>query len=239
MLGLAKRNLLGRNMTYSYATARSAPLLKWEDERLLIENWQRRQDPSALEALLLSHARIVHHWARKLSRDKVEQEELLSEGIFGLIRAADLFDVTREVRFSTYARWWVKNSVLTALDRLRTVVETPANARTSASQQNSRSLHDDDGFRTLVSEDPTPEEHMIAKSTHEAMRQRIRDAMTGLNEVDREVLTCRSLKQPPDTISDLATRLGMNTSRLRQLERRAMARLKYELIARGVLTSRV
>ncbi|NEK23813.1 sigma-70 family RNA polymerase sigma factor [Sulfitobacter sp. JBTF-M27] len=226
-------------MTYSYAAARSAPLLEWEDERLLIENWQLRQDANALEALVLSHARIVHYWARKLSRDKVEQEELVSEGIIGLIRAADLFDVTREVRFSTYARWWVKNSVLTALDRLRSVVETPANARKSAPQQINRSIDDEDNFEGLVSDDPTPEEHMIAKSSRDAMRRRITDAMTGLNDIDREVLTCRSLKQPPDTISDLANRLGMNTSKLRQLERRAMARLKYELIARGVMTSRV
>ncbi|MFC6639694.1 sigma-70 family RNA polymerase sigma factor [Sulfitobacter sediminilitoris] len=184
-------------MTYSYAAARSAPLLEWEDERLLIENWQLRQDANALEALVLSHARIVHYWARKLSRDKVEQEELVSEGIIGLIRAADLFDVTREVRFSTYARWWVKNSVLTALDRLRSVVETPANARKSAPQQINRSIDDEDNFEGLVSDDPTPEEHMIAKSSRDAMRRRITDAMTGLNDIDREVLTCRSLKQPP------------------------------------------
>lgn len=222
-------------MTYSYAAARSAPLLEWEDERLLIEGWQRRQDADALEALVISHARIVHFWARKLSRDATEQEELVSEGILGLIRAADMFDVGRDVRFSTYARWWVKNSVLTALDRLRSVVESPANVP----QQKSRSIEDEDQSGGLVSDDPTPEEHLIAKSSHDAMCRRIIDAMTGLDEIDREVLTCRSLKQPPDTISDLAARLGVNTTKLRQLERRAMARLKYELMARGVMTSRV
>ncbi len=49
-------------MTISYATARSAPFLEWEDERRLIEGWQMQKDRSALETLLLSHVRIVFAW---------------------------------------------------------------------------------------------------------------------------------------------------------------------------------
>jgi RNA polymerase sigma-32 factor len=225
-------------MAISYAAARNAPLLEFEDERLLIEDWQARKDTNALEALLLSHARIVFFWARKLSPDTVEQEELVSEGLMGLIRAADMFDLGREVRFSTYARWWVKNSVLTALARLRSIVETPAGAQTAAPQLARQSLDDDAGFDALVSPDPTPEEAMIKKSSLHLMRQRISEAMVHLDDIDREVVVSRAFKQPPDSIGDLAERLSMSTSKLRQLERRAMSRLKYELLARGVMTSR-
>ncbi len=222
-------------MTISYATARNAPILEWADERLLIEDWQRRKDRSALEALLLSHIRIVFAWARKLSNDKSEQEEMLSEGILGLIRAADMFDLAREVRFSTYARWWVKNSVLSAFQRLRTIVETPVGARTVGLQQIKQSS---DVFDMLVCDGPTPEEQMIATSSLDLLREHLAEAMTGLDDIDREVVACRTLKQPPETISELAVRLKMNNSKLRQVERRAMSRLKNELMARGVTTSR-
>jgi RNA polymerase sigma-32 factor len=222
-------------MTISYATARSAPILEWADERQLIADWQTQKDRSALEALLLSHVRIVFAWVRKLSSNKAEQEEMLSEGILGLIRAADMFDLKREVRFSTYARWWVKNSVLSAFERLRTIVEMPAGARSEGTQQIKQSS---DVFDLLVCDDPTPEEQMIATSSLELLRRRLAEAMTGLDDIDREVVICRTLKQPPETISDLAARLKMNNSKLRQVERRAMSRLKHELLASGVTTSR-
>jgi RNA polymerase sigma-32 factor len=222
-------------MTISYATARSAPFLEWEDERRLIEGWQLQKDKSALEALLLSHVRIVFAWVRKLSADRTEQEEMLSEGILGLIKAVDMFDLEREVRFSTYARWWVKNSVLNAFERLRTIVEVPAGKRSRETAQIKQSS---DVFDFLVCSDPTPEEQMIATSSLEFLRQRLARAMTSLCDLDREVVICRALKQPPETISDLAARLKIDNNKLRQVERRAMSRLKNELMASGVTTSK-
>ena len=89
-------------------------MLALEDERVLLKDWQVSKDKFALESLVLSHARIVFYWARKLSDDQAEREDLISEGILGLIHAADLFDLDRDVRFSTYAKWWVKNATMTA-----------------------------------------------------------------------------------------------------------------------------
>ncbi|MDF3414802.1 sigma-70 family RNA polymerase sigma factor [Sulfitobacter sp. M57] len=222
-------------MTISYATARSAPILEWADERRLIEGWQNQKDRFALEKLLLSHVRIVFAWVRKLSADKAEQEEMVSEGILGLIKAADMFDLAKEVRFSTYARWWVKNSVLSAFERLRSIVEMPAGVRVEAGQQVKQST---DVFEMLVCDDPTPEERMIANSSRDLMRARLAEALKELGEVDRDVVTSRALKQPSETFDDLAARLKMNSTKLRQIERRAMSRLKNELLARGVTTSR-
>lgn len=222
-------------MTISYATARNAPILEWADERRLIEGWQRRKDRTALEKLLLSHVRIVFAWVRKLSADRAEQEEMVSEGILGLIKAADMFDLAREVRFSTYARWWVKNSVLTAFERLRSIVEMPADVPKESRQQVKQSA---DLFDMLVCDAPTPEERMIAVSSRDLLNARLAEALTGLDVLDREVVTSRALKQPSEPINDLAARLKINSTKLRQIERRAMSRLKNELMARGVTTSR-
>ena len=222
-------------MTISYAAARNAPLLALEDERVLLKHWQVSKDQCALESLVLSHARIVFYWARKLSDDQTEREDLVSEGILGLIHAADLFDLDRDVRFSTYARWWVKNATMTARDQLRAVVETPAGTQNSTQH----SIDDEDSFATLVSDDPNPEETVIARSTQDLLRSRLQDAMTVLEDTDREVLYSRSLKQRPESIQCLAARLGINSTKLRQIERRAMSRLKFELATRGILTSKV
>ena len=210
-------------------------MLAMEDERVLLKHWQVSKDQCALESLVLSHARIVFYWARKLSDDQTEREDLVSEGILGLIHAADLFDLDRDVRFSTYARWWVKNATMTARDQLRAVVETPAGIQNSTQH----SIDDDDSFASLASDDPNPEETVIAQSTQNLLRNCLQDAMTVLEDTDRDVLYSRTLKQPPESIQSLAARLGINSTKLRQVERRAMSRLKFELATRGILTSKV
>ncbi|WP_295512676.1 sigma-70 family RNA polymerase sigma factor [uncultured Sulfitobacter sp.] len=225
-------------MEISYALARSAPMLEWEQERALIEGWQTNKDPSALEELLLSHARIVYYWARKLSSDQADREDLISEGIIGLIKAAEMFDLERDVRFSTYARWWVKNATITARNRLHAIVDTPEGTSKEIPAPTRHSVDDENTLLSLVSDDPSPEEHLITRSSHQKMCKNISEAMAGLDAIDREVVQCRMIKQPPESVKDLSVRLGVNSDKLRQLERRAMVRLKTELVSRGVVTSR-
>lgn len=207
-----------------------------EDERLLIEGWQMRKDQSSLEKLIFSHARMVYFWARKVSHDKSEQEELVAEGILGLIKAVGMFDQGQRVRFSTYARWWVKNSVLTALSRSRSIVQVPVGAEV---MHTDFTHNGDDALDQLASDDPTPEELTIHRSSNNALRAEIAGALDALDWMDREIVVARSLNDPPAKISELSERLDISSARVRQLERRAMTRLKYELLERGVMTSRM
>jgi RNA polymerase sigma-32 factor len=101
------------------------------------------------------------------------------------------------------------------------------------------SIDDDESFALLASEDPNPEEAVIAQSSQSLIRARLFEAMALLPPMDREVLQARTLRQPPESIQDLATRMAVTPAKLRQVERRAMTRLKYELAARGVLTSKM
>lgn len=233
-------------MAISYATARAAPLLELEQERMLIRRWQVNREQAALETLITSHARQVYACATRLGYDASDREELISEGFVGLIRAAERFDVAREVRFSTYAHWWVLNSVLRAKARLSSVVDVPSHARQEQDKANGFAVFegtagDLDGAMVddVHSPDPTPEEQIIARSTNTRMRSLIAEAMTELGELEREVVVSRNLRPVPDTIEDLAKRLGISREKLRQVERRALSRLKYGLLSRGVTSTQL
>lgn len=224
-------------MTVTFSAARRAKLLDLNDERVLIERWQKRRDSAALETLVLSHARMAFQFANRLSKDRTEQEELVSEGLLALVRAADMFDLSRDVRFSTYARWWVKNGAFKALSSLRAVVEVPSGARADVPWPKTQTLEEEDLQRAGMAQ-LNPEEQLIEKSSHIALRGRVADAIARLDPIDREVVLCRSIKSPPEDLADLAGRLGFTVEKLRQLERRAMMRLRYGLIAGGTLASR-
>jgi RNA polymerase sigma factor (sigma-70 family) len=92
-----------------------ASLLTMEQEhalgRLIIEE----NDQWAREQLVRSNLRLVVNIAKKYGDRGMSLGDLIEEGNLGLIRAVDYFDPERGVRFSTYAAWWIKQSIKRAL----------------------------------------------------------------------------------------------------------------------------
>ncbi len=75
--------------------------------------------------LAMSGRRIAHGEARKLSGPFMDEEDLVQEGYIGLLRAAKRFDPDRGIRFSTYARWWVRAQMTRAIDHTGRPVRLP------------------------------------------------------------------------------------------------------------------
>ena len=72
----------------------------------------RAGDPSAREKLIRHNLRLVAHIAKKYYALPSEQDDLISIGTIGLMKAVDTFDSTRRARFSTYASRCIENAIL-------------------------------------------------------------------------------------------------------------------------------
>jgi len=92
-----------------------SPLLNAEEERYLGKLIAEDNDLQAREQLVRSNLRLVVNIAKKFGRRGMSLGDLIEEGNLGLIKAVDYFDHTRGVRFSTYAAWWIKQSIKRAL----------------------------------------------------------------------------------------------------------------------------
>lgn len=79
-------------------------------------------------SLAMSGLRVARGEARKLACSMMGQEDLMQEGIIGLLRAAKRFDADRNIRFSTYARWWVRAQMTRALENGGRLVRLPGGA---------------------------------------------------------------------------------------------------------------
>ncbi|MCB9688891.1 MAG: sigma-70 family RNA polymerase sigma factor [Alphaproteobacteria bacterium] len=75
--------------------------------------------------LAMSGRRIAHGEARKLAGPFMDEADLVQEGYIGLLRAAKRFDPERGIRFSTYARWWVRAQMTRAIDHTGRPVRLP------------------------------------------------------------------------------------------------------------------
>ncbi len=91
--------------------AMSAPYLEREEERDLAIRWKENKDQDALHRITASHMRLVISMAGRFRKFKLPMSDLVQEGYVGLLEAAARFDPDREVRFSTYASWWIRASM--------------------------------------------------------------------------------------------------------------------------------
>lgn len=88
-------------------------LSREEEEELLLK--VKEGDLEAKNKLIVCNLRLVISVAKNYMNKGMTLIDLISEGNFGLIRAIDKFDAERGFRFSTYAVWWIKQSISKAL----------------------------------------------------------------------------------------------------------------------------
>lgn len=91
--------------TYQHAAAQ--PVLGAEEEQVLVAA-ALRGERGATQRIAQSHLRLVCKIAARYERASLAAEDLVSEGVLGLLEALRRFDPTRGVRFAAYASWWIR-----------------------------------------------------------------------------------------------------------------------------------
>lgn len=100
------------------------PLLTAREEAEIAKR-VKEGDELAKELLITSNLRLVVSIAKKYVGNGVPLQDLIQEGNIGLMRAVELFDYTKNFRFSTYATWWIKQAVSRAISDQSRAVRIP------------------------------------------------------------------------------------------------------------------
>lgn len=104
--------------------AMRAPLLDAAHERALARAWREEGDERALHELISAYIRLVVAMAARFRHYGLPMSDLVQEGNVGLMQAASRFEPDREVRFSTYASWWVRSAMQDFVLRNWSIVRT-------------------------------------------------------------------------------------------------------------------
>jgi RNA polymerase sigma-32 factor len=105
--------------------AKTAPILAPKDEVRLARSAQSGSK-TAFEALLVAHLRLVLTIAHEFGTYGLPTDELVSEGLLGLVEAARRFDPERNVRLAAYAAWWIRAYMRRYTIANRRIVRTPS-----------------------------------------------------------------------------------------------------------------
>ena len=140
------------------------PLLTAADERRLARLIERG-DLHAKDRLVSSNLRLVASVARRYVGRGLPMEDLLQEGVVGLIRAAEKYDWRRGTRFSTYAVPWIRQSITHALANTSRMVRLPAPQHLEADRGADRAERP-----LAVAVEPVAQPHHVAIAALEAVQ---------------------------------------------------------------------
>lgn len=190
--------------------------LKLIERLVLLSEWHR-------DRLVEANLRLVISIVKKFVNTNNSFDELLSEGIVGLMRAVEKFDYERGFRFSTYATQVVRRN------SYRTVVTNQQDRQKVASGLQDMDIDVSDEERvSAISE----------KRWHE-LRAHLGEMLDELDRREKLIIRARfslGSHRRVHTLQSLADRLGISKERVRQLERRALEKLQ-EMASRRTISS--
>ena len=171
-------------------TALATPLLTAEREHELACAWRDRRDERALHQLVTAYVRLVASIAVRFRHYGLALGDLIQEGNIGLLEAASRFDPERNVRFSTYAVWWIRAAMQDYVLRNWSIVRTGTTAGQKALFFNLRRLRahlaqqdatDPDGALGLSARTRIAAELGVSETEVLAMEQRLAAGDRSLN----------------------------------------------------------
>ena len=180
----------------------------------------RAGDPSAREKLIRHNLRLVAHITKKYYAQPCDQDDLLSIGTIGLMKAVDTFDSTRRARFSTYASRCIENELRMHFRRLR-------RSGTTVSLQETLEAGKEDTALTLS--DVLQDNFCMEENCEQQEEaRRLRQLIEGLPARERKLILLRYglAGQPPLTQLETARLLQISRSYVSRLESHALEQLR-------------
>ena len=199
------------------------PPLTQEQEKALLTRMMAG-DAAARDDLITHNLRLVVYLAKKYENSGVPQEDMISIGTIGLIKAVNTFTPARNIKLATYASRCIGNEILMYLRKT-------SNRRQEASLDEPLNV-DGDGNELLLSDILGSDENMVGQQLEQdAERAGLRRAVSSLSARERRIMELRfGLTDGVErTQKEAADALGISQSYISRLEKRIIQTLKLQL----------
>jgi RNA polymerase primary sigma factor len=184
----------------------------------------RKGDEGARQTLAQSNLPFVVAVARKFQNRGARLDDLVQEGNVGLMKAIEHFDPKKNVRFATYAVWWIRAYITRYLKDNRSQVRGGESERLSMSDFSLDTPIEDDSETTYLErlEDGAQiqDETFLRSERDGEVAEALTRVKKRLGELGWDILQERLTQEKPRTLEELGQRWGVSRERVRQVELR-------------------
>ena len=192
------------------------------EEEYELSKRARKGDEAARTHLARSNLPFVVAVAKKFASRGARLDDLIQEGNVGLMKAIEHFDSKKNVRFATYAVWWIRAYITRYLKDNRSHVRGGEHERISMSDFSLDAPLDDESESTYVDrlEDagPTPDQSFLSLERDEEVSLALQRVRRRLGDLGWDILQERLTQDKPRTLEELGQRWGVSRERVRQVE---------------------
>ena len=262
--------------------SRKSKILEKKEEFYHIENWRVNRDQKSLQIILNAYLRLAVSFAKKYKSYGLPLDDLIHEGVLGIMHALEKFDISKDFRLSTYASWWIRASIQDYILKNWSVVKTGSTASQKALFFNLRKIKqkisdvssdymgqdeinkvseilnvknfevqnmesrltggdvflnqkidsesENDLMSLLYDSRPNPEEVLEDFTDGKLKKEFINEAIKTLNEREQTIIKLRKLREKSITLDELGQVLKISKERVRQIETKALEKLKTVIL---------
>lgn len=206
------------------------PLTKAKERRLLKKC--KKGNLKAKNEILEANLRFVFDIAKHYTGRGVPISELISDGNMGLLRAIDKFDETKDVKFISYAVWWIRQAMLESIKKRNSIsfVEIEPNTDNDASID--KKLIEDDEDDVSFNNDFSNENDEKSREVTENQRNIITSLICTLSDRERDIVeNYYGINDKKElTLTDIGKKYNLSSERVRQIKLNAIRKLRSKIL---------
>lgn len=211
-----------------------------------------KQREEIKKELLEGNLRFVITVSKQYQNQGLELCDLISEGNYGLLRAIESFDWSKNLRFISYAVWWVRQSILQSLNENARTIRFPVNVvqdfQKAKKEQDTNGTDLPDKFANLpytvnldnplneegdtlldVIVNPNADRPEAGFSTEETLKEKLMSILNILDEREKVIIEDYfGLTGSSRTLEDIGNDFDLTKERVRQIKEKALRKLRNE-----------
>lgn len=206
------------------------PLTKAKEKRLLKKC--KKGNLKAKNEILEANLRFVFDIAKHYTGRGVPISELISDGNIGLLRAIEKFDESKDVKFISYAVWWIRQAMLESIKRRNAINFVEIEPNTDNDSSMDKKLIEDDEDDVSFNNDFSNDNDEKSIEVSENQRNIITSLIGTLSDRERDIVeNYYGINDKKElTLTDIGKKYNLSSERVRQIKLNAIRKLRSKIL---------
>lgn len=206
------------------------PLTKAKERRLLKRC--KKGNLKAKNEILESNLRFVFDIAKHYTGRGVPISELISDGNMGLLRAIEKFDESKDVKFISYAVWWIRQAMLESIKRRNAINFVEIEPNTDNDSSMDKKLIEEDEDDVSFNNDFSNENDEKEMEIKIEQKNIVIKLLNVLDERERDVIeSYYGINDKKElTLTDIGKKYNLSSERVRQIKKKGLMKLRTKML---------